>query len=171
MGIDEVRTLIYAAYQTPLSGSQRHFILAYADFTIEAQNALLKLLEEPPLTAQFYIVTENEGKLIPTLVSRLVKRGEEDAVTTRKVTDAVSAFFAASYPERLSEIAEKNTAKDDAWALQILNALETYAERERDVAMMRSLTDLRSMFFAPGASKKMILEHLALILPPKAQVR
>ena len=56
MGIDEVRMIIYEAYLKPIHEDKRSFIIAYAGLTLDAQNALLKLLEDPPVTAQFFII-------------------------------------------------------------------------------------------------------------------
>lgn len=163
MGIDEVRKLIRDAYQTPLVNSHREFLLAYREILPEAQNALLKLLEEPPEKARFYVITGEKGLLLPTLLSRLVRfevepEGEEVGV---------DAFFRAGYAERLAMIADRAAKKDDEWTLALMNALETWAEKHTHLKLMRAIADLRPAFLAPGASRKMILEHLSLILPPQ----
>jgi hypothetical protein len=170
MGIDEVRKLTQAAYQTPLTQPKRHFLLIFDEFTHEAQNALLKLLEEPPLTAQFYLITERTGGLLPTLMSRLA-RSEEGDRDEHTREDEVAAFFNAAYGERLATILERTNKKDDVWASLIMDAFELYAEKHKDAVLMKKLCEIRPMFALPGASKKMILEHLALLLPPKTQVR
>ncbi len=143
----------------------------FQEFTHEAQNALLKLLEEPPATAQFYIITESKGGLLPTLVSRLVRFGIEESSEDSSRAEEIDAFFSASYADRLAYILERTNKKDDIWASHIMDAFETYAERNTDAQLMQMLCDIQPMFAAPGASKKMILEHLALLLPPKTQVR
>lgn len=166
MGIDDARALTSAAYQKPLSAPYRYFILGFREYTIEAQNALLKLLEEPPETAQFYIVIENHAKLLPTLLSRLVVEASESSVNEASSVHAdARTFMEASYTERLAIILDRTTRKDDVWAERIMDALEVYAEKESHIELMRILTDVRPVFSLPGASKKMILEHLALTLP------
>ena len=40
--------------------------------TTQAQNALLKTLEEPPEYAVIFLLTENAEKLLPTITSRCV---------------------------------------------------------------------------------------------------
>lgn len=162
MGIDEVRMLTGAAHQTPFELSARHFVLAYGDITREAQNALLKIFEDPPHTARFYLVIEERETLLPTLRSRMVaydtERTEHDAL-------AASAFMSSSYAERLTRIAERTTKKDEVWCEKVFRAIEGYAATSEDTTLMRAVVSLRPYFRTPGASKKMILEHLSLMLP------
>ncbi len=168
MGIDEVRALIKEAYQSPLRDAMRTFVIAHDDITIEAQNALLKLLEEPPATAQFYIIVDRATKLIPTLRSRLVledteARGEDGGVFLE--------FQKLGYKARLDMIANRMTKKDDAWALALMHGCESFAVGASHPELLTVLTDIRPYFERPGASKKMILEHIALTLPPSTSVR
>jgi hypothetical protein len=162
MGIDEVRTLIQEAYLTPMNAVERVFILAYPDFTREAQNALLKLLEEPPTTARFYVITNRAGNLLETVRSRLVYGGnEEQTFHAREYED----FLRLSYAERLEHIATHIQKKDDVWITSLMRALGVWAHLHADATFMKSFLELQSFFYTPGASKKMILEHLALLLP------
>lgn len=53
------------------NGIQRLIIIKQADLlTIEAQNALLKLLEEPPADTMIILTASNEQSLLPTIRSR-----------------------------------------------------------------------------------------------------
>ncbi len=49
----------------------KYLILSAKMFTSEAQNALLKLLEEPPKNIEIIIITESKSVLLPTVRSRL----------------------------------------------------------------------------------------------------
>lgn len=49
----------------------KYLILSAKMFTTEAQNALLKLLEEPPRNIEIIIITESKSVLLPTVRSRL----------------------------------------------------------------------------------------------------
>ncbi len=168
MGIDDVRKLIEAAHQTPLVESERHFILAFPEFTLEAQNALLKIVEEPPKTARIYIVTERKGALLPTLASRLLRAEREREEGVGEIeNDLFKEFTKASLKDKLTLIGDHATKKDDEWMHVIMNGLEITAEKSMNTPLMRAVTDLRPYFGTPGASKKMILEHLTLLLPKK----
>lgn len=71
--IDVVRELRDGAYILPNEASFRVCILAGAQgMTPEAQNALLKILEEPPKHLLFILTCENRSQLLPTIRSRTV---------------------------------------------------------------------------------------------------
>ncbi len=161
MGIDEVRSLIEEAYKTPLIGTERVFVLAYPSYTEQSQNALLKLLEEPPKTARFYIVTERGDMLLPTLRSRLILSDTEFV----EGTNEYQSFFRLSYGEQLDEIARRAKDKDEAWLTSLMEAFEERAHECKNGEFIKMLLELKPMFHMPGASRKMILEHLTLLFP------
>ena len=84
--IDVVRDLKERAFVLPNEAPRRVMILAGADgMTGQAQNALLKILEEPPASLMFLLTCENRALLLPTVRSRtlcvtLQGVGEEEAL-------------------------------------------------------------------------------------------
>ena len=69
--IPQIRAMLRAASMKPFQARRKVFVLAQADtMTPEAQNALLKVLEEPGPEAFFLLTTENEAGLLPTIRSR-----------------------------------------------------------------------------------------------------
>ena len=70
--IDVVRhCLIEPATMKPTQGRRRVFVIRDAErMNDEAQNALLKTLEEPPGTACLILVTSSADRLLPTIRSR-----------------------------------------------------------------------------------------------------
>jgi hypothetical protein len=160
MGIDEVRSLIAEAYKTPLVGTERIFVLAYPSYTEQSQNALLKLLEEPPRTARFYLITERPDTLLPTLRSRLLASDVE----SKAHHDMHEGFFRLSFGEQLEEIARHAKDKDETWLTSLMEVFEMEAHERKDASFMKMLLELKPLFHMPGASRKMILEHLALSL-------
>ncbi len=70
-GIDEVRALIESAKLAPARARNKVYIIDEAHMlTLEASNALLKTLEEPPANVYFILATTEPEKLIPTIRSR-----------------------------------------------------------------------------------------------------
>ena len=160
MGILDVRLLTHEAHLLPLVSQQRIFILAYSAITREAQNALLKLCEDPPRTACFYIVCKREAELLPTLRSRLMLFAQEE---TDVFSDgSFDSFMNASYRERLASIAEKTAEKDLVWISTCMDECERYASRSADPKQMQDIIQTRMFLESHGASKKMLLEHIAL---------
>ena len=70
-GIDDARNLEKWAIGKPLLGETKVFFIITKSITFEAQNALLKVLEEPPLGTYIFIKLENGGGLLPTFISRV----------------------------------------------------------------------------------------------------
>ena len=71
--VGQVRDLSREAYVLPNEGKRKVFLLPEADtMNPSAQNALLKLLEEPPAYAAFLLLGGNPGAFLPTVRSRCV---------------------------------------------------------------------------------------------------
>ncbi len=71
IGIDLVRLVIEALSKHPFEGKRSVVAIFEAHLaTAEAQNALLKILEEPPPSAAIVLVTEYPDRLLPTIRSR-----------------------------------------------------------------------------------------------------
>ena len=74
ISIDQIRELKGHIYQKPIKAKVKFVVVKDADMlTTEAQNALLKLLEEPPSHAVIILATQRRQKLLPTVRSRTVE--------------------------------------------------------------------------------------------------
>lgn len=93
--IDAVRALREEAYVLPNEAPVRVFILCdVQSMTDQAQNALLKLLEEPPSHVRLILTCENRSQLLETVRSRLfavslsgIPANEAAAVLKRHLPD------------------------------------------------------------------------------------
>jgi len=71
IGIGQVRDVIRSAQFAPVQSDHKVCLIAKAEgLTIEAANALLKILEEPPRGLRFILLAEYPSDLLPTIVSR-----------------------------------------------------------------------------------------------------
>lgn len=69
--VDMARAIRTEAYLKPLTSDYNIAILEHCELmNAEAQNALLKVLEEPPESALFILLTENAGAFLTTVLSR-----------------------------------------------------------------------------------------------------
>lgn len=157
-GIDDARGL------TAMSSSRgwesgRRFVIFAESMTEEAQNALLKLFEEPPTDTVFYLVIPSPSILLPTLRSRLIS-GE--AGVTDPEDSLTSEFIKMSYGERLDLIAK--LAKNDSDSLKRL-VIDLGKLDTKNSSAKKSLLLATKYISNRGASKKMLAEELALSLP------
>lgn len=71
LGVDVIRKLRDDAVYAPIDLVKKFFIIPKADaMNPQAQNAFLKILEEPPSHVMFLILCENADNLLPTIRSR-----------------------------------------------------------------------------------------------------
>lgn len=67
--IEDAKEVISEAYKS--ESQMKTLILGAKSFTIPAQNALLKILEEPPPNIVFLLLAPNKSTFLPTVRSRL----------------------------------------------------------------------------------------------------
>lgn len=69
--VDTARTIRSDCAVLPNESERRVFLIRHAqNMNAAAQNALLKILEEPPAYAFFILMAENAGAILPTILSR-----------------------------------------------------------------------------------------------------
>lgn len=69
--VDTARAIRSDCAVLPNESARRVFLIRHAqNMNVSAQNALLKILEEPPAYAFFILMTENAGAILPTILSR-----------------------------------------------------------------------------------------------------
>ncbi len=103
IGVEAVRDFCASVYLTPSELDFKMYIFDEADkITPQAQNALLKIIEEPPRGVYMFLLCENALNLLSTVRSRAQK------VTLEQFTPERLAFFAkkeelsgAEDPEKL----------------------------------------------------------------------
>lgn len=73
IAVDQVRELRKEAFIKPHKSEKRVFVIDKADtMNAASQNALLKVLEEPPETVMFLLIAENKAAFLDTVISRCV---------------------------------------------------------------------------------------------------
>lgn len=165
-GIDNVRSLINDAYRRPEGSSKERIIVVATEFiTEEAQQALLKIIEEPPLSTRFVFIVPEGYTLLPTLESRFERQAEENQSES---TQAFYSFLQASIAQRLASIDEASKRKDTVWQADLKKGLILHlksAGKEYQLGILKELEYVARLLLTRGASNKFLLEHLALTLP------
>ncbi|MBI2616815.1 hypothetical protein HYW55_01620 [Candidatus Gottesmanbacteria bacterium] len=132
IGIADVRKLIALTKLKPLGGGERLIVIKKAELaTLEAANALLKLLEEPPNKTHIVLTTSNIHLLLETIVSRcIVIRGptrKENEVTPTFAKE-FSSLLTASPGKRVAYSQEKINSRGEALEFieMLISALSTH---------------------------------------------
>lgn len=72
--IEQIRELLTKISEKPINSNKKVIIINNSELmTKEAQNALLKTLEEPPQYITIILITSNQSKLLTTIKSRCTK--------------------------------------------------------------------------------------------------
>ncbi len=166
LAIDTVRDIIREAFVKPVTSPQRSFIIVVREIPIEAQNALLKLLEEPPQTARIILIMPRLEVLLPTVRSRVLIMPRPKSVPPA-AAPLFTTFQTAPLKDRLDMVATWAKDKDSDAMEAVLRGTELFLHAALPPARQLLTTTLLIRDYMPqsGAAKKMLLEELALSLP------
>ena len=84
--VDDIVEIVSEAIQRPMDSDYKVFILNnFDEATTQAQNKILKTLEEPPHNVIFILTCTNSGAVLPTIISR-VKTISEPLLDLQTIT-------------------------------------------------------------------------------------
>lgn len=149
MTVDPIRAARSDMFIRPNEGIRKVYIIPRGqDMNENAQNALLKILEEPPDYGAFLILSTDAGRLLPTVRSRCaelrlgpVPADEALPILRRRCTGVCDDDLRAALTRAgglIGQAIEALTAEPDPFAAQFAAA---YAARDR-MALLRVLVPL-----------------------------
>lgn len=162
--VAEARVLKERASQTPFGNSQV-FVIMSEKILREAQNALLKLLEEPAKNTYFIIIVPSVQSLLSTVRSRLIYCGR--VFEELREAQFAENFIHATIGERLRMLEPLVKNKERMKARNMLDALEKSLQTQPGTKYSRALKEIafvRDYIADTSSSLKMLFEHLALTL-------
>jgi hypothetical protein len=162
--ISDTRLLIEKAQGLPLEKEFLTIVIAVSAILPEAQQALLKILEEPPLTTKFIIILPPGSFVIPTIRSRCVIASFEQDMTRQSIADEFQKFLAMSVPERIDFISLIHKKKDDSLYELLFTSVKLWIA-QHSVHNIKNIIHVLPYLPQKGASKKMIWEYIAFTLP------
>lgn len=114
-GIDEARIFEKWSIGKPFVGEKKASLLIFDSITVDAQNALLKLLEEPKAGTYVFIYSNYDIDFLPTFLSRIricnasdLLEKEEESKTTSKKFSSQKKFNKISF---INDITKKDDSK------------------------------------------------------------
>lgn len=108
ISVDDIRSMQHDISIRPMYSSKKVYLVAEADkMTVQAQNCLLKTLEEPPGYAVIVLTASNSNSLLETIRSRSIiynfrKNTDEEVkacILKREVKEVAGLDFIVSYAD------------------------------------------------------------------------
>ncbi len=174
--MEDARNLKSSANLKGFSEGKKIFIISSNSFLLEAQNAMLKIFEEPTEDSHFFIITPSLSGLLPTFVSRFYTVKREDSGMSLKEAEE---FIKSSPAKRIDLLKELLKEEDEeeaiesvrSKALKFLNSLETVLHKKfssdpsSDAGFFYQIFKVREYLRQPGSSAKSLMESVALSIP------
>lgn len=168
-GIGDARNLGRWAIGKPLSGDKKVCLIKTKSITPEAQNALLKTLEEPTAGTYFFIILESLGGILGTFLSRttVLNAGLVDIdLNNNKDTDARN-FLKGSIKERLTLVGSLSKKEDKGLMKDLIKNLEEMAykeKRQNQAVNLKNILTSKIFLTSRGSSPRMLLEWLSCVI-------
>ena len=158
-GIDDIREGIRFLWQKPFKSQKKTLIIPDGEnLTDEAQNAILKIAEDPPEHALIILIAKNQEILLPTLQSRLQKIYFGKAQSLITDYPLPKQFLKASTAERKEII--KQVIEDEAELQNFIKGLifELSCDKIKNWKAIKELLGRWSAMSQYNTNKKLQLE-------------
>ena len=175
MGIEDVRNIQKTILLKPFRGKTKAVVIdAYSDITLEAQNALLKILEEPPNNTIIIITTPKKELLLPTIISRckvIVLQEKEIKLTQEdlaKFEEAFNILLSGRIGDKLKIAQNVTKDKENAglWLEKmdafVKNKLTDNNKNEKYLNFLKELQETYKTIKSTNVSHRTALENLFL---------
>lgn len=171
-GVDDARLLSRFASLRAV-GDGKMIIVSWSRATTEAQNALLKVVEEAPGQTVFFFSVDTSGSALETLRSRTIEVEVSDENTHTEDSESVitaRSFLSASFEERMKTVesfATKASKTQDRGPVRdfVTALLQLVHSEGTSPATLRDVLDAERYMKVQGSSIKTVLGHLAVTLP------
>lgn len=175
-GIDESRILKERQIGKSFSGKKRIFVCQVNFMTREAQNALLKTLEEPSSDNHFFFIVPTLDMFLPTLLSRVsVLEMPVKREISKSEEGLVLEFLSGSVKNRieiLDELSDKNPEETRFRLINFLDQIERFVSirpldnlRKNELTIPKFVWAAKKDLMLTGSSPRLIAENLSISLP------
>src|SRR5574344_890268 len=177
--IDDSRLIHEWHLNKSINNQKRFCIIASKYINHEAERSLLKIIEEPNENTHFFIVIPNSSNLLDTILSRVhvvrIKNENLDGEIKKEAIDFINMSLKKRFDfisQKLKSYEDKESAVSRSYATIFLNFIELFfyeklKNNNKDKNILEVLEEInnkRKYLSTPGASIKMILGHIAIML-------
>lgn len=152
IGIQNIKDITPLLFRMPFQEDYKLLFVLHAEsMTREAQNAFLKVLEEPPENTQIILFAQNSESLLPTVLSRCVvvhaESNKKEKTKKASSLPTMEDIKKTSMGERV-ELLEKYTVKKEqavSWCQELLiqakNDMELHPTSETAIENAQRIQD------------------------------
>ncbi len=164
LGIEQAKKIKEHFSLKPYSAKGMVVVLEDASaLTIEAQNALLKTLEEPPQNAILILAASSDASFLPTILSRcqkIILEGEKPLIGSG---EDIEKLLKLSVAARFEYIEQLKGRKEFLQAL-VIYFRQKMLDQPKDKELVKELL-LAEEWAAQNVNIRAILEYLMLVMP------
>ncbi len=168
LSIEKAREIRQYAGALPIKEKFLHIIIGFDSANLEAQNALLKSLEEPGVSAKFYVIAPSFKSLIPTLRSRLMQIVLPNKTEQILFKKEVSEFIKSGKGKRVKivekiadDLKEEKISKGDIHIFLKLLKDEVLKDYKNNSELISSIATAEK-YLESSSSVKQLLSLVAL---------
>lgn len=169
LDMETAKTIVSWA-QTPYN-DEKIALISFHTIGLEAQNALLKILEEPRDGVRFILITSNIANIIDTVLSRVLLVHHQEHNESLSLAEAflnTDYGFRMKLPEittLLSQVDEEDRKDRESIRAFILSLATVVEKSKAKPSYTQEVLEIAAYASDPSASGKALVEYLALLLP------
>ncbi len=175
MDIYDSRAVKSSHQNKPTAGDKKVFVVSANFITEKAQNAMLKLFEEPRGDTHFFLVLPSLNNIIPTFRSRLfiidTSKSDVSIIDSKEFLQTPIGKRMNIVKKICTSISDEEESKIEI--IKFINSLETELKKKvnflktnkDELKMFEEVEKIRQYAGEQSPSLKMLLEHISLSLP------
>lgn len=165
ISIDQIKTVKREMGFPPFNSLRKVAIITPAEgMTIQAQNALLKILEEPATRSIIFLLTNDEDRILGTIRSRCQRiRIKEREREWQKIPENLREMTVQEKFALAEEMAKIENCQEvlDGWLVNCWEKLSVDAKKKELLQFMSEINLAKNMLRS-NSNAKLVLENLML---------
>lgn len=175
MDVEDSRSIKELHQNKPTGGDKKIFVISANFITEKAQNAMLKLFEEPRGDTHFFLVLPSLNNILPTLRSRffIINKNETGSsiIDARKFLEMPIGKKMEIVKAICESVSDEEESKIEM--VKFINSIEKELKKKvnfkkgtnDEIKIFEEIEKIRQYANDQSPSLKMLLEYISLIIP------